>query len=131
MVRAVRGATTVNANDRQEILDATEELLRALIKENSINKEDIISIIFSVTSDLNAVFPAVAARNIGLTDVAMMCTREMDVPGSLRRCIRIMMHFNTEMSNTDLKYVYLKDARKLRPDLFKQDDQDGGLTWLR
>ncbi len=121
MVRAIRGAITVDSNDRQDILNATDELLRALIKENSIVKEDIISIIFSVTSDLNAVFPAVAARQMGLTDIAMMCTHEVDVPGSLRRCIRVMMHFNTEKSNAELKYIYLKDAKKLRPDLFKQD----------
>lgn len=121
MVRAIRGAITVDSNDRQDILNATDELLRALIKENSLVKEDIISIIFSVTSDLNAVFPAVAARQMGLTDIAMMCTHEVDVPGSLRRCIRVMMHFNTEKSNAELKYIYLKDAKKLRPDLFKQD----------
>lgn len=122
MVRAVRGATTVDLNDEQEILNATDELLRALIKENRIDKEDIISIMFSATSDLNAAFPAVAARKMGLTDIAMMCTHEMDVPGSLKKCIRVMMHFNTEKANADLKYIYLKDARKLRPDLFKQDN---------
>lgn len=121
MVRAVRGAITVASNDSKSILNMTDELLRAIIKENSILKEDIISIIFSVTSDLNAAFPAVAARQMGFTDIAMMCTHEIDVPGSLRKCIRILMHFNTDKSNDEIKYVYLNDAIKLRPDLFKQD----------
>jgi chorismate mutase len=119
MVRAVRGATTVEKNDRQEILDSTAELLRLLVEQNTISEEDIISAIFSVTTDLDAVFPAVAARNMGWTDIALMCTNEMNVPGSLRKCIRVMLYFNTEKSNCELKYIYLHEAVKLRPDLFK------------
>ena len=121
MVRAVRGATTVNENDRQEILDRTGELLSLLIEQNSIPKGDIISVIFSVTKDLNAAFPAVAARNLGWTDIALMCTYEMDVPDSLRKCIRVMLHFNTDKSNSELKYIYLHEAKGLRKDLFEKD----------
>jgi len=117
MVRAIRGATIVIQNDKQEILDATGNLLNSMIEQNKILKEDIISVIFSVTSDLNATFPATAARNLGWTDIALMCTYEIDVPGSLRKCIRVMMYFNTEKNNSELKFIYLKDAKKLRPDL--------------
>lgn len=126
MVRAVRGATTVNENDRKEILERTDELLSIIVEKNAISREDIISVIFSVTSDLNAVFPAVAARNMGWTDIALMCTNEMDVPGSLRRCIRVMLNFNTEKSNSELKYIYLHEAEKLRPDLFENSLKNGG-----
>lgn len=120
MVRAIRGATTVAANDEGEMLDTTCELLKVMTEQNGIVKEDIISVIFSVTTDLNAAFPAVAARRLGWTDIALMCTYEIDVPGSLQNCIRVLMHINTEKSNNELKYIYLKDARKLRPDLFEQ-----------
>lgn len=121
MVRAVRGATTVNNNDSKEILERTDELLSLLVEKNSISREDIISVIFSVTDDLDAVFPAVAARNMGWTDIALMCTNEMYVPGSLRKCIRVMLYFNTKKSNSELKYIYLNEAEKLRPDLFKNN----------
>ncbi|MEN6312980.1 MAG: chorismate mutase [Clostridiaceae bacterium] len=126
MVRAVRGATTVNENNRNEILEKTGELLNIIVEKNAISREDIISVIFSVTSDLNAVFPAVAARNMGWTDIALMCTNEMDVPGSLRRCIRVMLNFNTKKSNSELKYIYLHEAEKLRPDLFENSLKNGG-----
>lgn len=120
MVRAIRGATTVNANEKQEILDATVELLKEMAKCNEVGEDDIISIIFSVTVGLNAVFPAVAARQLGWTRTAMMSTLEIDVPGSLRNCIRVMMHIHTEKVNNDLKYIYLKGAKVLRPDLLDQ-----------
>lgn len=119
MVRAIRGATSVNANEKQEILDATSELLREMVEQNGIMKEDIISILFSMTTDLNAVFPAVAARQLGWDRIAMMSTHEIDVPGSLKRCIRVLMQFNTEKSNDDLKFIYMKEAMVLRPDLIK------------
>jgi chorismate mutase len=127
MVRALRGATTVGSNDKTEILEATGELLQKIVETNGIAKEEIISVIFSVTSGLDAAFPAVAARQMGWNDIALMCTYEMDVPGSLKNCIRIMMHINTEKSNNELKYIYLKDAVKLRPDLFEQNMPTGGL----
>ncbi len=117
MVAAIRGAITAVSNTEQEILDATAELLEKMTEQNGVTADDIISIIFSTTKDLDAAFPAVAARRLGLKHTAMMCTNEIDVPGSLRKCIRIMMHINTEKKNEELKYIYLRDARSLRPDL--------------
>lgn len=117
MVRAVRGATTVEHNNAEEIVGETETLLKKIIDENALDIEDIISVIFSVTSDLNAEFPAVAARRLGWSDIALLCTYEIDVPGSIEKCIRVMLHCNTGKKNSDMKYVYLKGARKLRPDL--------------
>jgi len=119
LIRAIRGATTVKENDKQEILNATCELLREMVKQNSVVKEDIVSILFSMTTDLDAVFPAEAARQIGWDRIAMMSFHEIDVPGSLRKCIRVLMHVNTDKSNDELKYVYMNDARVLRPDLFE------------
>jgi chorismate mutase len=126
MVNAIRGATTVDENTEQEILEATSELLKAMLEQNGIETEDIISVIFSVTTDLNAAFPAVAARRMGWTETALMCTYEIDVPGSLRKCIRVMMHIRTEKKSRELKFVYLKAARQLRPDLFEENRQTGG-----
>lgn len=117
LVRAIRGATTVNNNNENEILSNTEELLKEINARNSLETVDIISVIFSLTCDLNAAFPAVAARNIGWKDVALMCTNEIDVPGSLKKCIRVLIHINTEKSNEQIKHVYLKGAKVLRPDL--------------
>jgi chorismate mutase len=117
MVRAIRGATTVNENSAEEIYSATRELLEEMTSRNGIGRDDIISVIFSVTSDLNAAFPAVAARQMGWTKTAMMCTYEIDVPGSLPKCIRVMMHLETDKSAEELKFVYLREAKKLRPDL--------------
>jgi len=116
-VRAVRGATTIDDNTVREIVKETRHLLCIMIEENNINKDDIISIMFSATRDIDAAFPAAAAREIGLTDVALMCTNEMEVPGSLQKCIRVLMHINTEKTNKEIKYIYLKNAKALRPDL--------------
>lgn len=117
LVRAIRGATTVAENTKESILEGTIELLSEIIKRNSLNTSDIISAVFTVTSDLNAAFPAVAAREIGWTDISLMCTNEIDVPGSLKNCIRVLIHFNTDKSNSDISHVYLKGAEALRPDL--------------
>lgn len=117
MIWAIRGATTVAANTEKEILDATAELLEKMAERNGLSENNIISIIFSTTADLDAAFPAVAARRLGWNHTAMMCTNEIDVPGSLRKCIRVMMHINTEKKKEELKYIYLRDARSLRPDL--------------
>jgi len=124
VVRAVRGAITVSENSREDILKETKLLLKTVIEKNGINHEDIIDIIFSTTHDLNAAFPAAAAREMGLTDVALMCTNEIDVPGSLRKCIRLMLHFNTDKSNKDIKHIYLKGAASLRPDLADKDPME-------
>ncbi len=116
-VRAIRGATTVPENTKEAILEGTAELLAELIKRNDLKNGDVISAFFTVTGDLNATFPAVAAREIGWTDISLMCTNEIDVPGSLKSCIRIMIHFNTDRENSDINHVYLKGAAVLRPDL--------------
>jgi chorismate mutase len=117
LVRGFRGATTVDANTREEILDATAELLEELVRANDIQRDHVASIIFTTTPDLNAEFPAVAARAAGWTDIALMCGHEMGVPGSLPRCVRILMHVNTELAVDQVKHIYLRGARALRPDL--------------
>lgn len=123
MVRAIRGAITVEHNTAEEIINGTTSLLENIIKENDLEIEDIISAFFTVTKDLNAEFPAVAARKLGWVNIGLMCTVEMDVPGSLEKCIRVLLHCNSDKKNSEIRYVYLKDARKLRPDLFYNDDR--------
>jgi len=113
--RGIRGATTVERNDREEILIATKELLQLLIEKNDLHKEDIASAIFSLTDDLDADFPALAARDLGWTEVALMCMQEIPVPNSLRKCIRILLHVNTERSANEIQHVYIHGAVKLRP----------------
>jgi chorismate mutase len=117
--RGVRGATTVEANTRDEILANTRQLLALMIRVNGIEPEDVASAMFSVTSDLNAEFPALAARQLGWLDVPLLCTYEVDVPGSLRRCVRVMIHWNTETPQPEIRHVYIKEATRLRPDLSK------------
>jgi len=116
-VRGVRGATTVGKNDREEILERTGELLRALVERNGIAPADIASAVFSVTGDIDAEFPAVAARRMGWIYTPLMCTREIPVPGSLPLCIRVLLHVNTDRPQEDIIHLYLREARKLRPDL--------------
>jgi chorismate mutase len=117
--RGVRGATTADANTSEEILKATRQLLALIIRRNDVRKEDVASAIFSTGHDLDGEFPAMAARQLGWLDVAMMCTNEMDVPGSLRLCIRVLIHWNTEKRADEIVHVYLKQAANLRPDLAK------------
>jgi chorismate mutase len=117
LVRGIRGATTATTNSREAILDATSELLDCLVRANGVQRDDVASAIFSTTPDLNAEFPAVAARAAGWTDVALLCTHEIGVPGSLPRCVRILLHVNTERSPDELEHIYLRGARVLRPDL--------------
>ena len=120
LCRGVRGATTVETNTAETIREATAELLRALVEANDIEHDRVASIVFTTTMDLNAAFPAVAARELGWTDVALLNTHEMAVPGALPRCIRILLHLNTERSAREIRHIYLRDARKLRPDLVAQ-----------
>ena len=114
--RGVRGATTVQCDEREEILRATRELLALMIHLNGIEKEDVASAIFTTTMDLSGAFPATAARQLGWLDVPLMCSHEIDVPGSLHKCVRVLLHWNTEKSQHDIQHVYLKDAQALRPD---------------
>jgi chorismate mutase len=117
-IGAIRGAITVSENSRQEILSAVAELLNKIVLENNLKKDDIISAIFTMTEDLNAEFPALAARiHLGWNDISMICTREIPVPGSLPKCIRVLIHINTLMDKRDIKHVYLRDAAVLRPDI--------------
>ncbi len=113
--RGIRGATTVEHNEREEILSATTELLELMIRQNGLHNEDIASAIFSMTDDLDAEFPAVAARELGWTEVPLMCTREIPVPGSLRMCIRALLHVNTTRSASEIQHIYIRGAMHLRP----------------
>jgi chorismate mutase len=126
-LRGLRGATTVETNTPDAIRDATRELLTEMIEANDIQREDIASAWFTTTTDLNAEFPAVVARNdFGWTNVALMCAHELDVPGSLQMCLRILMHVNTESSAADIKHVYLHGARILRRDLVEEPSTEVG-----
>ena len=116
-VRGVRGATTVVENRHAEILDETRKLLALMIRFNGIQSEDVASAIFTVTGDLNAEFPALAARQLGWLDVPLLCTHEIDVPNSLRRCVRILIHWNTAKHQSEIVPVYINEAQRLRPDL--------------
>lgn len=123
-IRGIRGATTVESNTREAILEAAGELLGEIIRANNIQTDDVASAYFSTTTDLNAEFPAVVARrDFGWTNIALMCGHEMDVPGSLRMCLRIMMHVNTETPQTKVTHVYLRGATVLRPDLPPRNEQ--------
>jgi chorismate mutase len=113
---ALRGAVTVDRNDAEEILGATEWLMREILQRNDLAPEDVVSCLFTLTDDLDAEFPAVAARRIGFDQVPLMCAREVPVPGSLPRVIRVLMHYHAEPDHR-ARHVYLGDARKLRTDL--------------
>ena len=110
----IRGATTTPENSRESILSATKELLQQIIKVNDIDKSQVAAAWFTTTTDLNAEYPALAARQIGWTEVALLCAHEMSVPNSLPQCIRVLVLVNTEKSANDLQYVYLKGAKSLR-----------------
>jgi chorismate mutase len=114
--RGVRGATTVERDTAEDILEATRELLEEVIRRNDIQPENVASAIFTTTPDLHAEFPAVAARQLGWHDVALLCGHEMNRPGALARCIRVLIHVNTTRTAAEMVHVYLRDAVTLRPD---------------
>ncbi len=117
-LRGIRGATTVDANTRADIIDATEELLAEMIVQNDIESSEVASVWFTTTPDLNAEFPAVAARlTFKWSHAALMCGHEMQVPGSLPSCLRILLHVNTLLRQNQIQHVYLRGARVLRTDL--------------
>jgi chorismate mutase len=116
-VRAIRGAVQVDADDRQEILDATAELVVNVLERNELSTDDVISVIFSATPDLRSEFPALAARSLGFQDVPLLCCTEIGVPGALPRVIRLMMHVETGRSRAELQHVYLRGAKALRLDI--------------
>ena len=115
--RGIRGAITVESNSREAILTAARELLGEMIRSNAIKTEDVASANFTTTQDLNAEFPAVAARELGWTNVPLLCGHEMNVPGSLPMCLRILCLVNTDRAQDEICHVYLRDATALRPDL--------------
>ncbi|GBD10944.1 Chorismate mutase AroH [bacterium HR23] len=112
--RGIRGATTASANTREAILEATRELLQALVSANALDTKDIAAVIFTTTTDLNAEFPAVAARQMGWETVPLMCSHEMQVPDGLPRCIRVLMLVNTTKGQEEIRHMYLREAVNLR-----------------
>lgn len=126
--RGIRGATTASENSRDAILEATREMLQQLIAANGIHADDVASAVFTTTSDLNAEFPAVAARELGWTHTALMCGHEMNVPGSLPSCIRVLIHWNTSRRADEIVHVYLRGARSLRPERAMPDPEPSSDT---
>ena len=117
-IRGIRGATTVTSDDPELILQATCELLEAILYENGdIRLEDIASVLFTTTEDIASAYPALAARQMGWDQIPMMCAREIPVPGSLPLCIRVLIHWNTDREQSVIRHVYLREAITLRPDL--------------
>jgi len=117
-VRGIRGATSVTADMPNQILEATQELLEEILRLNEIDDfDDIVSAVFTTTHDLSSTFPAEAARAIGMSLVPLLCAQEIPVPGSMNKCVRILLHLNTDKAQSDIVHVYLRDAKKLRPDM--------------
>jgi chorismate mutase len=124
-VRGIRGAITVDANTRDDILKDTRLLLKEMLTQNSIDKEEVCSIFFTVTKDLNAEFPALAARELDFQSTPLLCMTEIPVPGSLGRVVRILILCNMRTPQKEIRHVYLKEAVSLRPDLHsKKKPQD-------
>ncbi|HBH87037.1 MAG TPA: chorismate mutase [Syntrophaceae bacterium] len=118
--RGVRGATTIEKDSREEIVTATEELLHLMLESNQIQCEDIASVIFTTTPDVTSEYPAVAARKLpGWGDIALLCGHEMAVPHGLKKCIRVLLHWNTSKTVKDINHVFIKGAVSLRPDIAK------------
>ena len=120
-VRAIRGAIQVAANERDDVLEGASELVREVLQHNHIQPDDLISILFTATPDLTADFPAYAARQLGLTDVPLMCACEIAVPGAMPRVLRLLAHVETDLPRAEIRHVYLRGAAKLRSDLAKVD----------
>jgi len=117
-VRGIRGANVAKADTPEAIYSATEELLLEVLKTNpNLKPDDLASVFFTVTGDLSAAYPAKAARDLGWAEVPLMCAREIPVPGGLPRCIRVLLHWNTDTPQTDIRHIYLGAASILRPDL--------------
>jgi chorismate mutase len=120
--RGIRGATTVDSNTKEDILQAAHELLAEMVRANDVKADDVASVFFTTTPDLNAEFPALAARQIDWNHVALLCGHEMNVPGSLPMCLRILLHVNTEKRAEEIVHVYLKGAKVLRPEFQGRPD---------
>jgi chorismate mutase len=116
-VRALRGATTLEQDERTHLFARTQELIAALLTRNDLDEDDLISIVFTATDDVHTAYPAEAAREAGITHVPLLCTRELDIDGGIERCIRVLVHAYTPRTARELRHVYLHDARQLRTDL--------------
>ncbi|HEY5092896.1 MAG TPA: chorismate mutase [Acidimicrobiales bacterium] len=116
-LRGLRGATTCASNTPEEIETATQELLRGMMDRNDLSHDDVVSIIFTTTTDLTSAFPATGARGIGFGDIPLLCASEINVPGAMPLCVRILMHVYTTRSRAELRHVYLRNAQGLRDDL--------------
>lgn len=116
-VRGIRGAVTIDADQAEKVKEATRELLSSIQKENSLHPEDIASVLFTATPDIRSAFPAAAARAMGWNGVPLLCFQEIEVAGALPLCIRVLIHLNSDKPQDEIKHVYLKGARQLRPDL--------------
>lgn len=117
-LRGVRGATTVQSDQPEEIISATQELLTEILRANpSLNPEDLASVLFTLSDDLHSEYPAKAARQLNWSNVPLMCAQEIPVPGSVPHCIRVLLHWNTDLQQSAIKHVYLREAVRLRPDL--------------
>jgi chorismate mutase len=116
-VRALRGATTVDADTVDQVTERVQTLVTAMLERNGVSKDDLISILFTATDDITSMFPATAAREVGLGDVPLICARELDIEGGTPLCIRVMMHMTTDRSRAELHHVYLERAKGLRDDL--------------
>ncbi|MFA9428599.1 chorismate mutase [Egicoccus sp. AB-alg2] len=116
-VRALRGATTLDHDDRDHLIERTQELMAAVFARNELVEDDLISIVFTATDDIHAAFPAEAAREAGITHVPLLCARELEIDGGIRRCVRILVHAYTRRTPRELRHVYLHEARQLRTDL--------------
>ncbi len=116
-LRALRGATTVDADTAEQVNERTQALLLRMLERNGVDKDDVISILFTATDDIHSVFPAAAARAIGFGDVPLICARELDVAGGMPLCIRVLMHLTTDKARGELHHIYLEGAKGLRDDL--------------
>ena len=116
-VRALRGATTVDEDTPEQVTERVTTLLQEMFARNDVHHDDLISILFTVTEDISSIFPATAARTIGLGDVPLMCAREIPVPGAMPRCVRVMAHLESDKARSELHHVYLEQAKSLRDDL--------------
>lgn len=123
-MRAVRGATQLEVDDRDHLLDRTSELVQAVLDRNRLDQEQLISVVFTATPDLTSEFPAYAARLIGITDVPLLCARELDVAGAMPRVVRLLAHVETGLARGEIQHVYLHGARALRTDLRHDDPSE-------
>lgn len=116
-VRAIRGATTLDADTREQLIERTQELIAELFTRNGLDEDDLISIVFTATSDIHCAFPAEAAREAGITHVPLLCARELEIDGGIGRCVRVLVHAYTDRGPHELRHPYLHGARQLRTDL--------------